>query len=92
MADIDPAERELMRQKITDILMHRRYQNTDEGPAQFVGMRQVDDEMLALLKRDEQIVVLPIDAATARRMKRLSIGEVVKVTSQGVIVKAGRSR
>ncbi len=88
----DKSERELMRQKITDILMHRRYQNTDEGPVQFVGMRQVDDEMLALLKRVEQIVVLPIDAATARRLKRLSIDDVVKVTSQGVIVKAGRNR
>ncbi len=59
---------------------------------QFAGMRQVDGEMLAFLKRDEQIIVLPVDAATARRLKRLLIGDVVKVTSQGVIVKAGRSR
>jgi hypothetical protein len=86
------AERELKRQKITDIPRHRLYNKSDEGPVQFAGIRQIDGELLALLKRDDFIVVLPIDSDTAHRMKRLSIGEMVKLTARGTIVSRGRSR
>ena len=91
-ADKYIAERELTRQKIPDIPKHRRYHPTDECYAQFAGICQVDGEMLALLKRDEQIVVLPIDVGTDRRMKRVSVGDMVTLTSMGAIVTKGRSR
>ena len=80
-----------MRQKIPEMPTHRRYNPTDEGSAQFAGMRQVDGEMLALLKRDEQIVVLQIDMATVRKLKRLSTGDAVTI-SRGRVVSKGRSR
>lgn len=85
-ADKYIAERELMRQKILDVPKHRRYYSTDEGLAQFAGMRHVDSETLVLLKHYEQIVVLSIDAATARRMKKLSVGDVVTLTSKNIVV------
>ena len=91
-ADKYIAERELSRQKIPDIPKHRRYVDADEGAAQFAGIRQVDGETLALLKRDEQIVVLPIDARTARRMRRLSVGDVVGLRAGSITVLTGRSR
>jgi hypothetical protein len=91
-ADKYIAERELKRQKIADIPKHRRYNKNDEGPVQFAGIRQIDGELLALLKRDEFIVVLPIDSDTAHRMKRLSVGDLVKLTARGAIISKGRSR
>jgi len=91
-ADKYIAERELMRRKIPDIPKHRRYHPTDEGSVQFAGMRQVNGEMLVLLNREEQIIVLPIDAATVRRVKRLSVGDVLSITSKGLIARKGRSR
>ena len=91
-ADKYIAERELTRQKISDIPKHRRYHQTDEGAVQFAGIRQVDGETLALLKRDEQIIVLPINATTARRMKQLSVSDAVALTSMGTIVSKGRRR
>jgi hypothetical protein len=35
---------------------------------------------------------MPVDQATARRLKRLVIGDVVTVTAQGSIQNKGRSR
>jgi len=91
-ADKYIAERELKRQKIADIPKHRRYNKNDEGSVKFAGIRQIDGELLALLKRDNFIVVLPIDSDTAHRMKRLSVGEMVKLTARGTIASRGRSR
>lgn len=91
-ADKYIAERELKRQKIADIPKHRRYNKNDEGLMQFAGIRQIDGELLALLKRDNVIVVLPIDSDTAHRMKRLSVGEMVKLTARGTIASRGRNR
>nr|HAT8714954.1 hypothetical protein [Legionella jordanis] len=56
-ADKYIAERELKRQKITDILRHRRYYDNDEGLMLFAGTRKVDGELLVLLKQDECIIV-----------------------------------
>jgi len=86
------AERELKRQKIADIPLHRRYHHKDEGLVQFAGLRQVDLETMALLKRGEHIIVLPINAATALRMKNLSIGAPLTLTSNGVVMSRGHSR
>ncbi|HGU7323854.1 TPA: TraI/MobA(P) family conjugative relaxase [Legionella pneumophila] len=91
-ADKYIAERELKRQKIANIPLHRRYHSSDEGLVRFVGLRHVEQEPLALLQRGEHIIVLPIDAATARRMKHLSIGADLTLGSNGVVRLRGRSR
>ena len=85
------AEREEKRLKIFDIPKHRRYNESDSGVAIYAGSRQVDGHSLALLKRGEEVMVLPIDEATARRMQRLALGDPVTVT-QGSIRMPGRSR
>lgn len=91
-ADKYIAERESKRVKGFNILKHRRYNENDAGAVKFAGLRQVEGESLALLKRDEEVVVLAVDAATARRMKRLSIGDDVPLTGKGTLNKKGRSR
>ncbi|MBA2648971.1 MAG: hypothetical protein H0U75_05085 [Legionella sp.] len=91
-ADKYIAERELKRQKIAGIPLHRRYHSNDEGLVQFAGFRHIDRETLVLLKRDAHIIVLPIDAATVSRIEHLSIGSPLKLTSDGGIVSRGRSR
>jgi hypothetical protein len=85
------AEREEKRLKIFDIPKHRRYNENDSGTAIYAGTRQSDGRSLALLKRGEEVMVLPIDEATARRMQRLALGDPVTVT-KGSIKMPGRSR
>jgi hypothetical protein len=85
------AEREEKRLTIFDIPKHRRYNENDSGAAIYAGSRQIDGHSLALLKRGEEVMVLPIDEATARRMQRLALGDPVTVT-KGSIKMPGRSR
>ena len=51
------------------------------------GRRQVEGEALVLLKRGgaDDVVVLPVDAATARRLRRIAVGEPLTVTPRGAI-------
>jgi len=91
-ADKYIAEREQKRLKGFDIPNHIWYNDHDAGLAIFAGIRYVEGTPLALLKRGEKIVVLPVDAATERRMKRLSVGDPVTVTPKGSIKTKGRSR
>ena len=86
------AEREAKRLKGFDIPKHSRY--TDGiGALTFEGVRNVEGRALALLKRDESVMVLPIDQATARRLSRIAIGDSVSVTPRGSIkTSKGRSR
>lgn len=86
------AEREAKRLKGFDIPKHSRY--TDGiGALTFAGIRNVEGHALALLKRDESVMVLPIDQATARRLSRIAVGDSVSVTPRGSIkTSKGRSR
>jgi hypothetical protein len=45
-----------------------------------------------LLKQGDRLMVLEVDAATARRLKRLPLGAQVSVNAHGVIKAKGRSR
>lgn len=83
------AEREDKRLKGFDIMKHSRY--TAGGELTFAGTRKVDGQMLALLKRNDEILVLPIDGQTERKMKRIAIGEEVSI-QKGAIKTKGKSR
>ena len=86
------AEREAKRLKGFDIPNHSRYTEGD-GALTFAGVRNVEGQTLALLKRDESVMVLPIDQATARRLSRIAVGDSVSVTPKGSIkTSKGRSR
>ena len=85
-------EREQKRLKILDIMEHRRYNEADVGVVSFAGVRRVSGESLALLKRNEIILVMPIDEKTANRLSRLAIGDPVTCTGIGSVKTKGRSR
>ena len=91
-ADKYIAEREATRLKVFDIPKHTRYNHGNDGAAAFAGIRQIEGQALVLLKRGEEVMVLPIDDATARRLKRVAVGEAVTVTPKGSIKTKGRSR
>ena len=92
------AERELKRRTIGDIPKHERY-TVGAGAITFAGVRHIDGQTLALLKRDgskasdESILVLPVDPATARRAARIAVGDSVSVTPGGSLkTSKGRRR
>jgi hypothetical protein len=65
----------------------------DVGSAVFAGLRNVEGQALALLKRGDEILVLPIDEATVCKLKKLSLDDPVTLTQQGAIkTTKGRSR
>lgn len=81
------AEREATRLKASGVPKHRNYGSAGGGTAVFAGIRQVEGETLVLLKRDEEILVLPVEAGKALRLKRVAIGETVTVTAKGSIAR-----
>ncbi len=76
---------------LTDITKYARYDGF-KGAAVFAGIRNVEGRVLALIKQGEEIKALPVDEATARRLRRLAIGAPVTVTAIGAIKTKGRSR
>jgi len=91
-ADMYIAEREAMRRKVADIPKHTRFYPDKGGAVVFAGVRRVGEESLALLRCGEEIMVLPVDDATARRLKRTPIGDSIAVTAKGSLKTRGRSR
>jgi len=86
------AEREDKRTKSFDIPKHRLYNGSDDGPATFAGIRQIQGQAMALLKRGDEVLVLPVNEATARRMKRMKLGDPVTATAKGAVKAKGKSR
>lgn len=89
-ADKYIAEREAKRAQGFDISKHIPY-NHGSGELAFAGVRSVEGHTLVLLKlKDESLMVAPVDAATARRLSRLKIGDPVAVTERGGLKTTGR--
>ncbi|GGE90588.1 hypothetical protein GCM10008020_39450 [Massilia psychrophila] len=91
-ADRYIAEREQKRSIKFDIPKHVRYTPDKDRTLLYAGLRQIDGQALALLKHGEEVQVLPVDEATARRLKRIALGTPISVTSNEAIKKKGRSR
>lgn len=91
-ADKYIAERESKRLKGFDIKKHSRY-TAGDGTLLFAGLRNVEGQTLALVKRGDNVLVMPIDQATANRLKRFTVGDAVSITPKGSIkTLRGRSR
>ena len=91
-ADKYIAEREAKRLKGFDIPKHSRY-TAGDGALTFQGTRTIEGQALALLKRGDEVMVMPIDQATARRLTRIAVGDAVSITAKGSIkTSKGRSR
>lgn len=91
-ADKYIAERELKRQKISNIPKHRRQNINDQGVVHFAGTRQVNGELLVLLKRDEHIIVVPVSKYDAHKFKQVPMGSSLTLTPRGIVLSKGRSR
>lgn len=85
-------ERNKSREKIFDISHHRRYTQFDTGIAIYSGIRQVDGQSMALLSKDNVMLVMPVDAKTAGRLSRLKVGTAVTINKAGNVTVKGRSR
>jgi hypothetical protein len=85
-------EREQKRFKIYDIPKHFLY-NGQNGTFTYGGTRNVDGHALALLKHGDEVMVLPVDQATTRRLKRIGVGDPVTVNPTGSLrTSKGRSQ
>ena len=78
------AEREQKRLQGLAVPSHAPY-HAGRGTLSYAGTRTVAGQFLALLQSTKAVLVLPIDAATARRLQRLAIGATLTVTPQGAI-------
>lgn len=85
-------ERNNSRAKGIVIPEHRLYNSADAGRLSFVGVRQVDGYPLALVRKDDQVLVVPSDEKTIHRLKRLSVGEPVTLTDDGKLFIKTQSR
>jgi hypothetical protein len=85
-------EREQKRLNGFDIPKHKAHTFSHSLEAVHAEMRLIDGQTLALLKAGDDIMVLPIDDATARRLKRLTLGRQVAVSAKGTIKTKGRRR
>lgn len=85
-------ERNQRRSRILDIPEHRRYEAFHAGILPFAGVRRVDGQALALLKKDGCILVLPVDAATENRLHQVNVGDPVSVSPGGAIRTRERGR
>jgi hypothetical protein len=79
------AEREAKRLKGIDISRHRRYCQGDAGDAAYAGTRQVGGHSLALLKKGDEVIVMPVGEATAYRLGRLPVGAPITLQPDGSI-------
>ena len=85
-------EQEQKRSNGFDIPKHSRYNFGKEFAAAFAGIRQIDGQALVLLKAGDEILVMPVDESTARRLRRIPLGQQIAVQAQGAIKTKGRSR
>ncbi|WP_206245866.1 TraI/MobA(P) family conjugative relaxase [Novosphingobium terrae] len=85
------AEREAKRQSGFSVAKHRPY-NGEVGSAEYAGRRTIDGVNLLLLRQKEEIMVLPVNAKTAARVARLSIGTEIELGEGGKIITKGRGR
>jgi hypothetical protein len=67
---------------------HVRCPRPVEG-VQYSGLRIVSGQALALLRRGEEVLVLPIDTEQAAILRRLSIGTEVRVSRGGTVQRMG---
>ena len=91
-ADRYIAEREQNRVNGLDIPKHARYTSLNAGTAAYAGTRWIDGHALALLRQGDEVKVLEVDDATARRLRRMPLGAQLGVNAQGAIKSKGRSR
>jgi len=83
-------ERTAKRERGIAIPPHRCYEATDAGIYAYAGMRHVEGKTLMLLQTKTEILVMPLDAKTAHRLRRLRVGMNVEIKANGIVRGRGR--
>jgi len=91
-ADAYIQERNRTRLYVVDIPKHNRYTDTVGEAIIYGGLRTVDGQTLALLRKDDQVFVLPVDDATAMQLRRKLVGTAVSIVNGIVQQPKGRTR
>lgn len=78
-------ERNDKNEKGIAVLKHRLYNSTDADIFSYAGVRQMNNTHLLLLQTQSEMLVMPIDAKTAYRVKSMKVGSKIEVTGDHVI-------
>jgi hypothetical protein len=84
-ADMYIQERNRTRLYVVDIPEHKRYTINVGENMTYGGLRTIDGQALALLRKEDQIFVLPVDNATAIRLRRIMVGSNVSVIDGSIV-------
>lgn len=72
------------RLKTYDIMEHRKFTESDAGPAIYKGSRKISEGLtVGLYEKSGTMLVLPITERQAERFKRLPVGTPVKLNKRG---------
>lgn len=86
------SERNEKRAMAFDIMKHRHFEPSDEGLLAFSGLRKVEGVSVALFKRGDEVLALPVSDGTASRLQRQKLGQQVQVSATGEIQVKGTTR
>jgi hypothetical protein len=86
------AERELTRARGLPIPKHVAFSSVTSDSLEYAGTRHMEGQALALLRQGSEIIVLPIDLVTAKRLKRVPVGQAIVLSAKGTIKTKGWSR
>ena len=89
-ADAYIAERESTARKAFDIVKHERYTGGARKGLRFAGLRFKGEQGLALLQDGETILVMPVDALQAARLRRLPLRTQLDVGADGAVKKSNQ--
>lgn len=81
-------EREQRRREFSDIPKHLTYDGY-KGALVFAGIRHCQGQVLALLQRGSEVLVVPVGEPAARRLARLGRGAKVALREGGVVASRG---
>lgn len=85
------AERERKRLQVIRTPSVRRFETRDQGKVQFGSVEQIEGKYFALLHRQDDTVVLAIDAPTYERLNAFTRGRTLHLNASGAI-RLGRGR
>lgn len=84
------AERNAKRAAGMDIQFHAPF-SVGAQDLRLAGVRNVDGQVLVLLRADEVVMVMEMDAVSASRVARMKIGDPIRI-KDGIVQGRGRRR
>lgn len=68
-----------------DLKKYRHFQPEDAGVLTFHGLHQTKNELLAVLQKKEELIVLSMNADTVNQLKNITPGSTISVTKNGLL-------